>query len=299
MFDISMLSGPILGAVIGYFTNYIAVKMLFRPLHPVYIGKWQVPFTPGIVPKGKERLAKAVGETVGEVLLVQEDLEKLLVSEQVRNLIKEQVHILYQKGRKNEATLEVSFEKIVGKEAVEHLLAVSSSAVSDVLYRKMMEQNLGNLVGEKVAEVVRQKTQGTFLAMMVNDKLITTIQKMVEDELNDYLAENGESFIRVKTQEEMESLANKTVKETLEFLPFSEEEIEKVVSSIYLKIVTEYFGSFMKHIPISKIVEDKMNAMDVKEVENLLLSIMKKELGAIVNLGALVGFVLGCMNLFI
>ena len=29
------LSGPAIGAVIGYFTNYIAVKMLFRPLKEV------------------------------------------------------------------------------------------------------------------------------------------------------------------------------------------------------------------------------------------------------------------------
>ena len=30
-----MLAGPLIGAVIGYCTNYIAVKMLFRPYHPV------------------------------------------------------------------------------------------------------------------------------------------------------------------------------------------------------------------------------------------------------------------------
>ena len=28
---LQMLAGPIVGAVIGYFTNYIAVKMLFFP----------------------------------------------------------------------------------------------------------------------------------------------------------------------------------------------------------------------------------------------------------------------------
>ena len=63
---IEILAGPVIGAVIGYFTNYIAVKMLFRPLKPVKIGGRTLPFTPGIIPKGKPRLAKALGKAEGE-----------------------------------------------------------------------------------------------------------------------------------------------------------------------------------------------------------------------------------------
>ena len=50
-------------------------------------------------------------------------------------------------------------------------------------------------------------------------------------------------------------------------------------------------------IHISEIVESKVKAMDVLELEKLLLSIMKKELNAVVNLGAVIGFVIGCVNL--
>ena len=46
-------------------------------------------------------------------------------------------------------------------------------------------------------------------------------------------------------------------------------------------------------------VEEKINEMEVLELEKLLLSIMKKELGAIVNLGALIGVILGSLNLVI
>ena len=53
---------PLVGAVIGYFTNMIAVKMLFFPHEEKHIFGWRVPFTPGAIPKGKERLAKAAGE---------------------------------------------------------------------------------------------------------------------------------------------------------------------------------------------------------------------------------------------
>ena len=41
---------PLVGAVIGYFTNLIAVKMLFYPRKPVYLFGHQLPLTPGTEP---------------------------------------------------------------------------------------------------------------------------------------------------------------------------------------------------------------------------------------------------------
>ena len=43
---------PLIGAVIGYFTNMIAVKMLFYPRKPIYVFGHQLPLTPGAIPKG-------------------------------------------------------------------------------------------------------------------------------------------------------------------------------------------------------------------------------------------------------
>ena len=84
---IEILAGPVIGAVIGYFTNYIAVKMLFRPLKPVKIGGKTLPFTPGIIPKGKARLAKALGKAVGERLLTGEDIQKMLLSREMKDTV--------------------------------------------------------------------------------------------------------------------------------------------------------------------------------------------------------------------
>ena len=47
------------------------------------------------------------------------------------------------------------------------------------------------------------------------------------------------------------------------------------------------------------IVEEKIRDMDVAKLEALILSVMKKELNAIVNLGALIGLVIGLLNLLI
>ena len=68
---------PIAGSVIGYFTNDIAIKMLFRPYKPIYIGKQKLPFTPGLIPSNQERLAQKVSDTIMGSLLTPGELQKL------------------------------------------------------------------------------------------------------------------------------------------------------------------------------------------------------------------------------
>ena len=65
---------PLIGAVIGYFTNLIAVKMLFFPREEKRLFGHRIPFTPGAIPKGKARLAKSAGKIVQDELFTREDI---------------------------------------------------------------------------------------------------------------------------------------------------------------------------------------------------------------------------------
>ena len=67
---------PAVGAAIGYFTNYVAIRMLFRPHEAKYFLGFHIPFTPGIIPKEKMRLASSIGKAVSENLMNREALEK-------------------------------------------------------------------------------------------------------------------------------------------------------------------------------------------------------------------------------
>jgi len=69
---------PLLGALIGYVTNYIAIRMLFRPLRPWYFFKLRVPLTPGIIPSQRHLLARKMGEMVGSHLLTSADIAQAL-----------------------------------------------------------------------------------------------------------------------------------------------------------------------------------------------------------------------------
>lgn len=81
----TMVSWPILlvlqmgiGALIGGVTNELAIRMLFRPYKAIYIGKWRVPFTPGLIPKRHDELAQQMGKLVENFLITPEGIRSML-----------------------------------------------------------------------------------------------------------------------------------------------------------------------------------------------------------------------------
>jgi uncharacterized membrane protein YheB (UPF0754 family) len=62
---------PLVGAVIGWITNYIAIKMLFRPHHPVRILGLTVQ---GLLPRRRSEFAASIARTVENDLLTAEDI---------------------------------------------------------------------------------------------------------------------------------------------------------------------------------------------------------------------------------
>lgn len=66
---------PFVAAIIGWFTNFLAVKMLFHPREPVKILFFTIQ---GIFPKKKEVLAERIGKLVADDLLSMKDIEEIL-----------------------------------------------------------------------------------------------------------------------------------------------------------------------------------------------------------------------------
>lgn len=68
---------PVLGAAIGYGTNDLAIRMLFRPHRPKYLFGRRLPFTPGMIPKEQPRIAEKVASTVTTHLLTKGEIQRL------------------------------------------------------------------------------------------------------------------------------------------------------------------------------------------------------------------------------
>jgi hypothetical protein len=81
----------VMGAIIGSFTNWLAIKMLFRPLKPIYLGRFKLPFTPGVLPAERERLSVSMGETVSKELLSADGFRQRLADEGLRSKVEDAV----------------------------------------------------------------------------------------------------------------------------------------------------------------------------------------------------------------
>ncbi|ACO03507.1 MAG TPA: DUF445 domain-containing protein [Persephonella sp.] len=91
---IEYLIPPLLGAFIGYVTNYIAIKMLFRPFEEKYIFGFKVPFTPGLIPRRRKEIANSIAETVEEHILPLEKLQKLFEDSNYKERLHQRVELV-------------------------------------------------------------------------------------------------------------------------------------------------------------------------------------------------------------
>ena len=295
-FELQYIAAPVIGSVIGYFTNYLAVKMLFRPLKPVKIGKFTLPFTPGIIPKGRDRLAKAIGGAVGNSLLTDEVLQETLLSDKMMETIADAVDKWLSENRENETPLRELLESFTGSS--EQLMDGASELISEKILKKADEIGVGKLVAEQVALAVKEKIQGTMLAMMLNDSVIDNLSGHIANAVDGHISEHGEELIKPRVKDEVVKFMEKPAGSLVASAENRGADIKGMVLKIYKMVVETKLSGVMETINIPAIIENKINSMDMLEIEQLTLSVMKKELDAIVWLGAVIGFLLGLFNLF-
>ena len=294
---IEILAGPVIGAVIGYFTNYIAVKMLFRPLKPVKIGGKTLPFTPGIIPKGKARLAKALGKAVGERLLTGEDIQKMLLSREMKDTVLDAVVKGIQEVQHSQDSLEDFLEQYMTSEDYEAMRGRLEEFITEKISQGLENLDVGKIIVEEGAKEIKEKFQGTMVSMFLKEDLIKSIAEPIGDKVGEYIRENGRDKIRPIVVGEIAAAESRPICQWFESIPLGEEKIRQLTEKIYIRLAEKKAGELSEKFHVDQIVEEKVNQMDVLEVEEVLLGIMKKELNAVVNLGAVIGFVIGLLNL--
>lgn len=283
------------GALIGYCTNYIAIKMLFHPRKPVkFMGK-VLPFTPGVIPKNQSRIAHAVGSAVGESLLTSEDIVKSLKSNEVKDAIARETASQIMNPQ---VTLISCVEKLNPSGASETM-----EKLGDVLTEKVAEGashiDYADLISKTAVPAILQKVQNSMFAMFVNENMLQSFVEPIGDSIKDYVEEHGTEMFQPIVWREMEKLQESSVNEMLAVLNADEAFVEKTVGALYDQLIDEKAQEALKHFHIADLVEKKVNGMNVEELEALTMSVMKQELQSVINLGALIGAVIGIINIFI
>ena len=82
--DIQLITAPLIGGMIGLITNSLAIKMLFRPYKEIRIAGIHVPFTPGLIPKEKPRIAHAIAKVIASYILDQDTILAALASDSIK-----------------------------------------------------------------------------------------------------------------------------------------------------------------------------------------------------------------------
>ena len=296
MMILKLIAGPLIGSVIGYFTNYIEVKMLLKPLRPVYIGKKQLPFTPGLIPKRKEQLAEAVGRAVSEKLLTGEDLAQALPVDSIKSHVADHVWEQFEALKEKEETVKEIGVKYISGEKYDQL----SAELEDVFTRKTVDavrdMNIGDIIVREGVRVLNEKVQGTMVGMFLNEQTINSFAAPLGEEIEKFIDEHGEAMIRPAIAGQIKNIEEHEMGDLASRIPLEKKNIYKLVDTVYERCMSDSFQNIMEEMDIAGIVESKIKDMEVERLEELVLSVMKKELDAIVNLGAVIGFVIGILN---
>ena len=286
---------PLVGAVIGYFTNLIAVKMLFFPHEEKKIFGIRIPFTPGAIPKGKARLAKAAGKIVQNELFTKEDISnKLLTDEIEKPLIDRAMKILGENIRDIGAILTGSAKKYdrIEKNFVELL----ENKITEAIHR----MDIPGAVKEEGSRMIKEQAASSrILRLLVTDTLVDTVMGSVSKKMEEFIDTRGPEMVNEITESRIHDLGDRTPLHVLELAGYNEEYVRKKITEAYRESVVNAVNSALKRINVASIVEDKINSMSVAELEKGVLMVMKNELNMIVSLGGLIGLVIGCINIFI
>lgn len=323
--DLSYIIAPLLGGVIGYITNDIAIRMLFRPHTAKYVFGIHIPFTPGIIPKEKGRIAEAVGGVISENLMNKEVLEKYLLSEDMIEKVRSAVEEFIATQQRNNETVVQFLGHYLSKEEIDTIAQNINRSITKQTYEKLADSSVGEKVAHIAIDHVAQKLTidgaqelltgiggalggiGGIAAGLFGGNIVAKFLSMLREPAEHFLAKNINTMLRDNGEEivsnmiggEVDNFLNKLVSKLLEGHEEQLNQAVNTVESLYRNVITDHLPKILDSIDISKIVRERINEMDVDETEKLIFQVMDKELKAIVWLGALLGLVMGSINILV
>lgn len=175
--DLNLIVRPLLGAVIGYSTNWLAIKMLFKPHEEKRIAGIRIPFTPGVIPRERNRIAKSLGGAVGEQLLTEEVIVNELLNERVIQHIKNYVI-------KDLLEKDISLEELLSVILKDETTAVMKG------FSQTIVTEIGMYLNNPESKEALRKSIGTYVSQSL------PYDQVIGDLFNDHMAEEVGGLVR-------------------------------------------------------------------------------------------------------
>jgi uncharacterized membrane protein YheB (UPF0754 family) len=317
---------PLAGALIGFVTNLIAIKMLFRPLCEYRVFGIRVPFTPGILPRQRHKLADSIGAMVERELLTPELLRQRLAQADLREKMAGSISAFTGKILKRplgDFLGGAAFETAIGQSIKKRLLdwlekqypAVVAS-LTGFLRTSEVHQKLEYQGRIFLTEVILKLNvfQRLFLSAAQYDRTLSSQMPDIIDELIDRVNSLlTEDEIRLKALDSLESAVNRFQESLAQnhevlgtLLSIGSEEkakLDQLLCSRLLRLIDEEIEGALHSINVRDMVSRRINELDMERVERIVLDVMANQLQWINVFGAILGFLIGSfqvlMNLLI
>ena len=287
-----ILLPPIIGAIIGYGTNAIAIRMLFRPRNPIMIGRFRIPFTPGVVPKRKDYLAGILGQAISDQFWGLDDLESVFTSEEFKTAVVERVMVLIEDPDTKLRFLDpdqdepsISLQYLIDELCVRIQAAILRADLKRIVYEqseRFMSDRLGGI-----------------LNLVFNDKTISIISDRVSEYIKIDVLRNGRAIVKPMVEGELRDIAREPFSDLLNELMPDKDMQRAAIGDAYTSFMENHVRPIVESIDIGGMIAEKVRYMDPAELESLTLSVVNRELRYVELLGGLIGAVIGAVNIFI
>jgi len=290
---LNYLIPPVLGGIIALSTNWLAIKMLFRPHKAKYIFGLRIPFTPGLIPKERARITQKMAEAISTRLLTPDVLAAELSDPALWSLPDITIgDALNSLGIPQDAT-----------PIVDHLKVIADMLLPKALQKlNFFEENMPQLdakLGELTYKVLDENLSLVASIFISKDKIYTSIKKNIFTYLSD---EQNYELIREKLHAAIDALltsaeAKEVIQEKLLGINIRDGLLPLFNRNMTTRVLTMAASYIATHMPIQSMIENKLNSFDVAEAEDLIITVAGRELRLIIWLGGILGFIIGSLSL--
>lgn len=286
------LTPPILGAVIGYVTNRIAIRMLFRPRTEKRILGFHVPFTPGIIPKNRNELAGSIARAVAGELISPEAVRARLNNPELSASL--ETWIRAQRRSLMEGRLDTP-----GADIQELLMDLMPTMVEG-LHRMLRQSALRAAMVEVGSDMVRDTVANrgvvarTAVAASGMDRVIINRMPTIVDAII-ASAESTATPDRMAGlfQQWMQTGGAKRASDFLSLSEATEARIDGYLMERLIAFLSAELPAISAMLDVERLVATQVKTLDVVDVERMILRVTGRHLRWINYFGAGLGGLIG------
>lgn len=291
---------PLVGGIIGYITNDLAIRMLFRPRKALYIGRFHIPFTPGLIPSQQGRIAQSIGDVISSQLLNEDTLRQTLLSEGTVDMLRSKVRTALRVLSKDERRI----SDLLRHPSVQAKINMSVDEIQEkltvALSARIVDAKLGYaVVDSAIGNSMDFITQNKLFSMLVDEKAKEGIRDKLAEKVNEIISDKAPDVSKAIVVRFRAELMEARLCDLYAKHQDKEDTLVDSAAELYTAMLEDNIGKLLEAINIERIVVEIINSLDAAQLEAMIFDIMKRELKAIVYLGALLGFLMGFVNLLL